>query len=83
MFVDVSYFWLFDTLLWNKVSYANEHETNTHTTLDKKHRLFTKGKSIIFVVSFGIPLFSQKKIDLRMKNICIHRSKLTELLFNF
>ena len=47
---------------------------------------FKKEMSQVFVVIYGIPLFSKKKIDFRMQNsvkiLCIPRSLLAELWFS-
>ena len=68
LFADFSYSVALDTYLWKQMMQMNRKLIHIWYNVDKKHLLFTEEMSRVFVVIYGIPLFSQKKIDLRMQN---------------
>ena len=83
LFADFSYSRLLDTYLWKQMMQMSRKLIHIWYSIDKKHRfIYKKELSQVFVVIYGIPLFSQKiKIHVQnsVKSICIHRSLLAEL----
>ena len=87
LFADFSCSVPLDTYLWKQMMQMNKKLIHIWYNVDKKYLLFTKRKCHKFSwLFYGIPFFSQKKIDLHMqksmKSICIHRSLLAELWFS-
>ena len=68
LFADFSYSVALDTYLWKQMMQMSRKLIHIWYNVHKKHLLFTEEMSQVFVVIYGIPLFSQMKIDLCMQN---------------